>query len=99
MMGSMSAFTVFFILLFGCSFAQNITVYNTSVPFAPHPLPAPGAASHADEIAEAFANLGRTTIWKSIQNISLEGDTYEPEGMVRLGNDRFYVSTTETINT
>jgi hypothetical protein len=79
------------------SLAQNITVYNTSVPFAPQSLPAPGAASNADVIAEAFANLGRTTIWKSIQNITLQGDTFEPEGIVRLGNDRFYVSTTETI--
>jgi hypothetical protein len=79
------------------SLAQNITVYNTSVPFATQPLPGPGAASHADQIAEAFANLGRTTVWKSIQNISLKGDTYEPEGIVRLGSDRFYVSTTETI--
>lgn len=80
------------------SHAQNITVYRTGVPFATQPLPAPGAASRADEIAEAFANLGRTTIWNSIQNITLEGDTYEPEGMVRLGSDRYYVSTTETIN-
>jgi hypothetical protein len=79
--------------------AQNITVFNTRVPFASQPLPAPGAISHADEIAQAFANIGRTTIWKSIQNITLEGDTYEPEGIVRLGNDRYYISTTETINT
>lgn len=91
--------SIYFLLsLCSLSIAQNVTVYNKSVPFAPLPLALP-AASYADEIAEAFANLGRTTIWKSIQNITLEGDTYEPEGMVRLGNDRFYVSTTETINT
>lgn len=85
-------------LLSTLSHAQDITVYRTGVPFAPPPLPAPGAASAADEIAEAIANLGRTTIWKSIQNITLEGDTYEPEGMVRLGDERYYVSTTETID-
>jgi hypothetical protein len=81
------------------SHALNITVYNASVPFLPQPLPPPGVASHADEIAEAFAKLGRTTEWTFIKNISLQGETYEPEGMVRVGDDHFYISTTETIVT
>lgn len=80
----------------------NITVYQPDVPFAPTPLPAPGAASHADAVAEAFANLGRTTIWKSIANITLEGDTDEPEGIAVLFSpsgepERFFVSTTEHV--
>lgn len=79
------------------SAAQNITVYQTGVAFAPSPLPAPGAASNADAIAEAFVNLGRTTVWKSIQNITFQGDTYEPEGMVAIGSSRFFISTTETL--
>jgi hypothetical protein len=86
----------YLLALSALSQAQNITIYNKSVPFTTKPLPQPGAASRADDIAEAFANLGRTTIWKSVQNITLQGDTHEPEGMVRLGDDRFYVSATET---
>ncbi|KAF2094167.1 hypothetical protein NA57DRAFT_60802 [Rhizodiscina lignyota] len=83
--------------LFSVSAALNLTVFQHGVPFAPAKLPAPGAASHADEIAEAFANLGRSTIWKSIKNITFEGETFEPEGMVRIGSDRFFVSGTEEI--
>jgi hypothetical protein len=91
------SFLVYFLTSFvERSNAQNITVYRKNVPFAPQPLPAPGA-SNADQIAVAFANLSRTTVRKPIQKITLEGDTYEPEGMVRLSNDRLYVSTTETI--
>ncbi|PTB62181.1 hypothetical protein BBK36DRAFT_148849 [Trichoderma citrinoviride] len=36
--------------------------------------------------------LGRTTVWKSIANISFQGDTFEPEGLVRLGPDRYVIS-------
>lgn len=41
--------------------------------------------------------LGRTTVWKSISNVTFQGDTYEPEGMVRLGPDRYVVSAGEYI--
>jgi hypothetical protein len=54
------------------------------------------AASRVDEVAETFTNLGRTTLWKS-KNIILQCHSYEPEGMVLLGGDRFYISKTETI--
>lgn len=84
-------------ILSGLSSAQNITVYRPGVPFAPQTLPAPAAASQADQIAEAFANLGRSTTWTIVERIRLEGDSYEPEGVVRLGNDRYFLSTTETI--
>ncbi|OAQ61469.1 hypothetical protein VFPPC_09302 [Pochonia chlamydosporia 170] len=69
----------------------NITYYQ-NVPLAPSPLPPSHAASDGEKIIELFQTLGRTTIWKSIANITIQGDTFEPEGMVRLGNDRFIVS-------
>lgn len=75
--------------------ALNITISQPSVPFAPSPLPQSHADSDGDEIVALFQNLGRTTIWKSIANITFEGDTYEPEGMVRLGTDRYIVSAGE----
>jgi hypothetical protein len=69
----------------------NITYYQ-QVPLAPRPLPPSHAASDGENIVELFQHLGRTTVWKSIANITMQGDTFEPEGMVRLGNDRFVVS-------
>lgn len=75
--------------------ALNITIYQPNVSFAPSPLPPSHAESDGEEIVQLFQTLGRTTIWKSIANISFEGDTYEPEGMVRLGSDRYIVSAGE----
>ena len=78
--------------------ALNITVYQPNVPFVPSPLPPSHAQSDGDEIVSLFQTLGRTTIWKSIANITMQGDTYEPEGMVRLesgGIERYIVSAGE----
>lgn len=72
----------------------NITLYQ-DVPLAPSVLPPSHAASDGEAIIELFQNLSRTTTWKSIANISFEGDTFEPEGLVRLGPDRFVVSSGE----
>ncbi|KAK3067929.1 hypothetical protein LTR53_014888 [Teratosphaeriaceae sp. CCFEE 6253] len=78
--------------------ALNITVYQPDVPLVPSPLPPSHAQSDGDAIIALFQTLGRTTIWKSVANITFEGDTYEPEGMVRLvsgGIERYIVSAGE----
>lgn len=75
----------------GAAVALNITHYKDE-PLAPSPLPPSHAHSDGEKIIELFQDLGRSTVWKSIANISMEGDTFEPEGMVRLGDDRFVVS-------
>lgn len=75
--------------------ALNITIYQPNVPFVPSPLPPSHAQSDGNEIIALFQNLGRTTVWKSIANVLFEGNTYEPEGMVRLGADRYIVSAGE----
>ncbi|KAK4068275.1 uncharacterized protein Triagg1_7518 [Trichoderma aggressivum f. europaeum] len=69
----------------------NITLHDDSL-LAPSPLPPSHAASDGETIIKLFQTLGRTTIWKSIANISFHGDTFEPEGLVRLGPDRYVVS-------
>ncbi|KIW73901.1 hypothetical protein PV04_01981 [Phialophora macrospora] len=69
--------------------AANLTVFQTNVSFIPTPLPPPGAATNFEKIIEQFTTLGRTTVWRSVRNISLEGDTGEPEGMVVLDEERF----------
>ncbi|KAM6483872.1 hypothetical protein HDV62DRAFT_356898 [Trichoderma sp. SZMC 28011] len=69
----------------------NITLHDDS-PLAPSPLPPSHAASDGETIIRLFQTLGRTTIWKNIANISFQGETFEPEGLVRLGPDRYVVS-------
>ena len=74
--------------------ALNITFFMKEA-LGPSPLPPPHAISDGDQIIDVFQNLGRTTIWKSIANITMEGDSFEPEGLVRLGEDRYIVSAGE----
>ncbi|KAH7149127.1 hypothetical protein B0J13DRAFT_297465 [Dactylonectria estremocensis] len=69
----------------------NITIYKNES-LAPSPLPASHAASDGEQIIQLFQSLSRSTVWKSVANISFEGDTFEPEGMVRLGDDRYVIS-------
>ncbi|EJU04836.1 hypothetical protein DACRYDRAFT_63041, partial [Dacryopinax primogenitus] len=89
-------FTSFVALVLAASAsALNITVLQHGVPLAPSPLPLPGAAKDCDEIVNAFSHLGRTTVWNLVQKIKMQGDTYEPEGLVRIGDDRFFVSAGE----
>jgi hypothetical protein len=71
--------------------ARKITFY-TDGPLASIPLPLPHAASDGPDIIHAFHKLSRSTVWKSIANVTFEGDTFEPEGIVRLGDDRYIVS-------
>ncbi|KAK7425174.1 hypothetical protein QQX98_000089 [Neonectria punicea] len=71
--------------------ALNITFYKNES-LAPSPLPVSHAASDGEQIIELFQTLGRSTVWKSIANISFQGDTFEPEGMVRLSDDRYVIS-------
>ena len=71
--------------------ALNITYYRHDA-LAPHPLPPSHADSDGEQIINLFQDLGLSTVWKSIANISFEGDTFEPEGIIRLGEDRYVVS-------
>lgn len=74
----------------------NIT-YHRNASLAPVPLPPSHASSDGEAIIGLFQRLGRSTWWKSIANITFEGDTFEPEGILRLGPDRFLVSSGEYV--
>ncbi|KAJ8097620.1 hypothetical protein POJ06DRAFT_261911 [Lipomyces tetrasporus] len=74
--------------------ALNITI-KQDVPLAPAKLPAPYAAAQCDEIVEHFGRLGRTTVWNLVEKVHMEGDTFEPEGIVRIGDDRYFLSAGE----
>lgn len=75
----------------------NITILQPDVPFVPHPHPLPGAASDSKEIIRQFVELDRSTKWRLVEKVKFEGDTYEPEGIVRIGHDRYFVSAGEYI--
>ena len=68
--------------------AANLTIFQSNIPFLPTPLPAPGPAPNFELIIQQFTTLGRTTTWHSVKNITLEGDTGEPEGMVVLSGEQ-----------
>ncbi|KFZ23989.1 hypothetical protein V502_01534 [Pseudogymnoascus sp. VKM F-4520 (FW-2644)] len=80
------------------SAALNITVLRPDLPIVPQNLPPPNAATDCDKIVELFQNLGRTTVWDLIEKVQFEGETWEPEGIVRLGDDRYFVSAGEYIS-
>ncbi|KAL2128200.1 hypothetical protein VTI74DRAFT_9524 [Chaetomium olivicolor] len=77
--------------------AVNITVYQPDIPIVPTPLPAPGPSSQGEEIIRQFVALDRSTEWNLVEQIPFEGDTFEPEGMVRLGDNRYIVSSGEWV--
>ncbi|EXJ63789.1 hypothetical protein A1O7_00124 [Cladophialophora yegresii CBS 114405] len=76
-------------LLLATTQAANLTVFQPDVSFVPTPLPPPGPAANFEQIIEQFTTLGRTTVWRSVKNITLAGDTGEPEGMVVLDEQRY----------
>ncbi|KAK4103934.1 hypothetical protein N658DRAFT_493412 [Parathielavia hyrcaniae] len=75
--------------------ATNITLHGPDVPIAPSPLPPPGSSSQGEDIIRQFADLNRSTEWNLVHKVRFEGDTFEPEGIVRLGHDRYFVSAGE----
>jgi hypothetical protein len=75
--------------------ALNITVHQLDVSIAPLPLPPPGPSSQGEEIIRQFADLSRSTEWNLVDKVKFEGGTFEPEGLVRLGRDRYFVSAGE----
>ncbi|KAK4137870.1 hypothetical protein BT67DRAFT_124185 [Trichocladium antarcticum] len=75
--------------------AGNIMLYQPGVSIAPSPLPPPGPSSHGEEIIRQFVGLSLATEWSLVDKVQFQGETFEPEGMVRLGNDRYFVSAYE----
>ncbi|KAK3308825.1 uncharacterized protein B0T15DRAFT_483401 [Chaetomium strumarium] len=76
----------------------NMTVYRADLSISPSVLPPPGSSSQGEEIIRQFVNLSRLTDWRLVDKIKFEGDTFEPEGIVRLGDDRYFVSAVDDIN-
>jgi hypothetical protein len=77
--------------------ASNIKFYNghTAEGILPYAPPAPNARNKAADIVRLFQHTGRSTTWELVAAVPLEGETWEPEGMVRLGPDRIIVSAGE----
>lgn len=74
--------------------ALNISFSNGYGPdtLAPRPLPPPGASSATEEIIQQFTSLSRSTKWNLVDKIAFEGSVGEPEGMARVGTDRYFVA-------
>jgi hypothetical protein len=89
-------FSLLALLVAPATAALNITRF-TNAPIVPHPLPPSNAHAKAAEIVRLFQNTGRNTVWKLVDAVKVEGETFEPEGMVRIGEDRVIVSAGEYI--
>ncbi|CAI4213542.1 unnamed protein product [Parascedosporium putredinis] len=63
-----------------------------------HSLAAVAFAGASEEIIRQFAALDRSTAWNLVEKIEFEGPTWEPEGIVRLGADRYFVSAGECLH-
>jgi hypothetical protein len=50
---------------------------------------------NAVEVVRVLADIWCSTVWKFVEAVALEGDTFEPEGMVWLGPDHVVVSAGE----
>ncbi|KAK8216905.1 hypothetical protein M8818_001868 [Zalaria obscura] len=72
--------------------ALNITISQPDVAFAPSPLPPSHTQSDGNAFVSLFQSLGRTTVWTLISATPFSGSTWEPEGLIRLGPDRYIVS-------
>lgn len=78
--------------------AKDVEVHLPDVPFIPtEDLPPPNPASKCDEIVTLFKTLSADTKWEEVQKTHFKTNTGEPEGMVRLGDDRYFVSAGEFI--
>ncbi|KIM80558.1 hypothetical protein PILCRDRAFT_822287 [Piloderma croceum F 1598] len=72
---------------------RNVTIFQHDEPIVPGGrLPPPNPASKSDQIVDLVQKLGRTTNWTIVDRIELEGPCGEPEGIVKMGDDRFFVS-------
>lgn len=77
----------------GTSLASNVTVVNPGEPFVPgSKLPASHATSDGAAVVKAFGNLGRSTKWNLVSKTPFQGDTGEPEGIARVGDERYFVA-------
>ncbi|OJJ48952.1 hypothetical protein ASPZODRAFT_61126 [Penicilliopsis zonata CBS 506.65] len=75
------------------SAATNITIAQPGVPFVVNDtLPPSFAFTDGASIVDLFLNVDSSTTWNLISKTHLQGDTGEPEGMVRVGDDRIFVS-------
>ncbi|KAH8702096.1 hypothetical protein BGW36DRAFT_394833 [Talaromyces proteolyticus] len=72
--------------------SSNVTIYSNESFVPDNRLPTSHATSDGGEIVNLFLQLSRSTTWKLISKTKLEGDTGEPEGMVRVGDSRLFVS-------
>jgi len=76
------------------SIATSVNIVRPNEPFVPQNdiLPESHASSDGANIVQDFANLGRSTVWRLVQTTRFECDVGEPEGMARVGDNRYFVS-------
>lgn len=77
------------------SSTTNVTIYRNESFVPGNKLPLPHALTDGAEIIDLFLSLSSSTTWNLISKTKMEGDTGEPEGMVRVGDERLFVTSNQ----
>jgi Family of unknown function (DUF6454) len=72
-----------------------VIVYGNESFLPGNTLPPPHATTDGGAIVDLFLSLSSSTTWKLISKTKMEGDTGEPEGMARVGDDRLFVTSNQ----
>lgn len=80
-------------IVLATSVASSVHIIRPSEPFVQGGNSLPKSQRLLREKSlQLSGNLGRSTVWRLVQTTSVEGDTGEPEGMARFGENRSFVS-------
>ncbi|OKL63845.1 hypothetical protein UA08_00436 [Talaromyces atroroseus] len=73
----------------------NVTVYRNESFLPGNILPPPHAVTDGGAIVDLFLSLSSSTKWKLVSKTKMQGNTGEPEGMARVGDERLFVTSNQ----
>ncbi|EED17877.1 conserved hypothetical protein [Talaromyces stipitatus ATCC 10500] len=75
--------------------SSNVTIYRNESFLPGNKLPESHITTDGKDIVNLFVSLTSSTKWTLISKTKIEGDTGEPEGMVRVGDQRLFVTSNQ----
>lgn len=75
--------------------SSNVTIYRNESFLPGNNLPESHSTTDGKDIVNLFLSLSSSTKWTLISKTKMEGDTGEPEGMVRVGDERLFVTSNQ----
>ncbi|RAO71551.1 uncharacterized protein BHQ10_007563 [Talaromyces amestolkiae] len=75
--------------------SSNVTIYRNESFLPGNRLPESHSTTDGKDIVNLFLSLSSSTTWTLVSKTKMEGDTGEPEGMVRVGDERLFVTSNQ----